>query len=55
MQTLLIGYGDSCGSSGVDDSFGGTTDKALWAYQQAKDLAVDGSCGGNTWRCLLGV
>ncbi len=55
MQTLLIGYGYSCGSSGADGSFGGATDKALRAYQQAKGLAVDGSCGGNTWRCLLGV
>ena len=55
MQTLLIGYGYSCGSSGADGSFGGATDKALRAYQKAKGLAVDGSCGGNTWKCLLGV
>lgn len=55
MQTLLIGYGYSCGSSGVDGSFGGATDKALRAYQRDKGLAVDGSCGGATWRSLLGV
>ncbi len=55
MQTLLIGYGYSCGSSGADGSFGGATDKALRAYQQAQGLAVDGSCGGATWRKLLGM
>ena len=55
MQTLLIGYGYSCGSSGVDGSFGGATDKALRAYQRDKGLVVDGSCGGATWRSLLGV
>lgn len=55
MQALLIGYGYSCGSSGVDGSFGGATDKALRAYQKDKGLAVDGSCGPATWASLLGV
>lgn len=55
MQTLLIGYGYSCGNSGVDGSFGGATDKALRAYQKAKGLEVDGSCGPATWRSLLGM
>lgn len=55
MQILLIGYGYSCGSSGVDGSFGGATDKALRAYQKDKGLAVDGSCGPATWLSLLGV
>jgi len=55
MQTLLIGHGYSCGSSGVDGSFGGATDKALRAYQKEKGLAVDGSCGPATWKSLLGV
>ncbi len=55
MQTLLIGYGFSCGSSGADGSFGGATDKALRAYQKAKGLEVDGSCGPKTWARLLGV
>lgn len=55
MQALLIGYGYSCGNSGVDGSFGGATDKALRAYQKDKGLAVDGSCGPATWRSLLGV
>ena len=55
MQILLIGYGYSCGSSGVDGSFGGATDKALRAYQKDHGLAVDGSCGPATWHSLLGV
>ena len=55
MQTLLIGYGHSCGSSGADGSFGPATEKALKAYQKARDLSQDGSCGPKTWAKLLGV
>lgn len=55
LQTLLIGYGYSCGSYGVDGSFGGATDKAVRAYQKAKGLAVDGIVGSATWNSLLGV
>ena len=54
MQTLLIGYGYSCGSSGADGDFGSNTDKALRAYQKAKGLSVDGCCGPSTWAKLLG-
>ena len=55
MQTLLIGYGHSCGSAGADGSFGSATEKALMAYQKARGLSVDGSCGPKTWAKLLGV
>ena len=55
MQLLLIGYGFSCGKSGADGSFGGDTDKAVRAFQKAKGLSVDGSCGPKTWAKLLGV
>ena len=55
LQILLIGYGYSCGSSGADGSFGPATDKAVRAYQKAKGLSVDGSCGPKTWAKLLGM
>ena len=55
LQALLIGYGYSCGSSGVDGSFGSATDNAVRAYQKDHGLAVDGSVGPATWSSLLGV
>lgn len=60
LQALLIGYGykmtDANGKVyGVDGSFGGATEKAVKAYQKAKGLSVDGSCGPATWNKLLGV
>jgi hypothetical protein len=55
LQTLLIGYGYSCGSYGADGDFGNGTDKAVKAYQKAKGLEVDGIVGANTWKKLLGV
>ncbi len=51
LQVLLVGYGASIA---VDGSFGGATDQALRAYQQANKLAVDGSVGKATWSKLLG-
>lgn len=55
LQALLIGYGYSCGNSGVDGSFGPATDMAVRAYQKDHGLAVDGSVGPATWSSLLGV
>lgn len=55
LQTLLIGYGFSCGSAGVDGSFGNGTLKAVKAYQKAAGLTVDGSVGKKTWSKLLGI
>ena len=54
LQHLLIGNGFSVGASGADGSFGAATDTAVRAYQKAKGLSVDGSCGGKTWAKLLG-
>lgn len=54
LQALLIGYGYSCGWSGVDGSFGGSTDKAVRNYQKDHGLEVDGSVGAKTWNKLLG-
>ena len=55
LQILLIGYGYSCGSYGVDGSFGSATDKAVRAYQKDKGLSVDGVVGPKTWAMLLGT
>ena len=45
MQKMLIGCGFSCGSSGVDGSFGGDTEKALLAFQAFYGLEQDGKYG----------
>lgn len=55
LQILLIGYGYSCGSSGVDGSFGGATENAVEAFQEDNNLEVDASVGPKTWAKLLGV
>ena len=55
LQTLLNGYGYSCGNSGIDGSFGPATEAAVKKYQKAKGLTVDGSVGPKTWAKLLGV
>lgn len=53
LQALLIGYGYSCGASGVDGSFGPATDTALRKYQRDHGLDDDGSAGPKTWAKLL--
>lgn len=55
LQTLLIGYGYSCGKAGADSDFGNNTYTALKNYQKDKELTVDGCCGANTWASLLGA
>lgn len=55
LQTLLIGYGFSCGKKGADGSFGADTLKAVKAYQKANGLEVDGVVGKDTWSKLLGL
>lgn len=59
LQALLIGYGYKMTNNGktygVDGSFGTATENAVKAYQKANGLAVDGSCGSQTWAKLLGV
>ena len=52
MQILLNGNGASLET---DSSFGGATQRALKAYQEAVDLEPDGSCGRKTWEKLLGL
>jgi len=55
LQTLLIGYGYSCGKAGADGDFGNNTVQALKSFQKDKELIVDGCCGAKTWSKLLGV
>lgn len=55
LQAILIGYGYSCGSSGVDGSYGPATEKAVKSYQRANGLEQDGIAGPKTWAKLMGV
>ncbi len=55
MQTLLIGYGYSCGVWGADGDCGSGTVAAIRKYQKAHDLTADGICGPLTWASLLGA
>ena len=55
LQTLLVGYGYSCGKAGADGDFGNNTFQALKSYQKDKGLTIDGFCGANTWASLLGI
>lgn len=51
LQRLLNALGYSCGN--VDGDFGTNTDKAVKAFQKAKNLTPDGIVGGKTWDALL--
>lgn len=53
LQRLLNGCGYNCGA--VDGKFGTKTTNAVKSFQTAKSLTVDGICGVNTWKALLGV
>ena len=55
MQTLLIGYGYTCGCCGADGDFGEATNVGLRNFQMDNRLIVDGICGPETWAKLLGV
>lgn len=55
LQILLIGYGYSCGSYGVDGEFGSATENAVEAFQKDMELEVDGKVGSKTWGKLVGV
>ena len=55
MQTLLIGYGYTCGCCGADGDFGEATEAGLRNFQMDKRLVVNGICGLKDWAKLLGV
>ena len=55
LQVLLISCGFSCGSSGVDGSYGPDTERAVIEFQRVCGLKDDGTVGAQTWAKLLGV
>ena len=55
LQILLIGRGYSCGKAGADGKFGSNTCNALKSYQEDSNLTIDGYCGSESWRRLLGI
>ena len=52
LQTMLIQRGYSCGSYGVDGSFGYATLKAVKQFQLDNGLEMDGVVGAATWAAL---
>ncbi len=52
VQCLLLGWGYSVGSSGMDGDFGRGTESGVKAFQRDRGLAVDGVVGKNTWAAL---
>ncbi len=54
IQALLIGWGYSCGDSGVDGSFGPATKAAVLAFQRDNGLTADAIVGPATMKKLLG-
>lgn len=53
LQTLLIGYGYTCGSWGADGSFGNATEAAVNNYKRDKKLPADGVVDTTVWNKLL--
>ena len=55
LQAILVWKcGISCGSSGVDGSFGPATENAVRALQKKSGLTQDGIAGKAVWEKLLG-
>ena len=55
MQTLLIyKWAISCGPDGADADFGTNTAMALEKFQSGMRLAVDRTCGPETWAAIIG-
>lgn len=54
LQALLILRGQKLATYGADGDFGSETEIALRAYQKLKGLTVDGICGSDDWKTLIG-
>ena len=52
MQALLTANGYPCGE--IDGEYGMQTKASLLSFQKAHGLLVDGECGKNTWKELVG-
>lgn len=55
LQKLLVKKGYSCGSCGIDGSFGDDSEKAVREFQKCSGLTVDGKAGENTITKLGGI
>lgn len=53
VQSLLIGYGYSCGKSGADGIFDSDTVDAINEYKEDHNLDKNGKCDKETWDSLL--
>lgn len=53
LQTLLIGYGYTCGSWGADGNFGNATEAAVKNYQRDKKQTANGIVDTAVWNKLL--
>lgn len=53
LQQLLIAKGQKLPKYGADGEFGAETEKAVKAFQSAKNLNDDGVVGNDTWNKLL--
>lgn len=54
LQALLVLRGQKLTTYGADGDFGSETEIALRAYQKLKGLTVDGICGSDEWKTLIG-
>lgn len=53
LQLLLIYNGYTCGSSGIDGSYGPATVSAVKDFQKAAGLPVSGTCDDATWKAIV--
>ena len=54
LQALLILRGQKLATYGTDGDFGSETEIALRSYQKLKGLTIDGICGSDDWKTLIG-